>query len=186
MALTWNSLHEIFESLDDTRQSTLDLLSGFSTSQESFRASPDSWSIAEIAEHISLSEDRILKGIQRALTQAESAAVPQDPGSTISVSLAEMGRQAEGRKFKSPDATTPQPGATLTASVERMNRVRDDLRALRRCIETTDLRTATFPHPVFGPLNAYEWLAFMVKHEERHVGQMRAVMSAPGFPGPDS
>jgi len=30
------------------------------------------------------------------------------------------------------------------------------------------------PHPFFGPLNAYEWLLFIGKHEERHLGQNAA------------
>lgn len=184
MTVTWNNLNEIFDSLDGTRQSTLEFLGSLSVAQGSFRPGPDAWSIAEIAEHISLSEDRILKGIKRLLAQLESVGAARDPNARTAVSLEEMGRQAAGRKFKSPEGSTPQTGATISAGVERMSQVREELKALRQRIEGVDLSAATFPHPVFGPLNAYEWLAFMIKHEERHVGQMRAVTSAPGFPGP--
>jgi hypothetical protein len=34
---------------------------------------------------------------------------------------------------------------------------------------------ATFPHPVFGPLNAKEWLAFHQVHTMDHIGQVEAI-----------
>jgi hypothetical protein len=34
---------------------------------------------------------------------------------------------------------------------------------------------ATFPHPVFGPLNAKEWVAFHQVHTMDHIGQIEAI-----------
>jgi DinB superfamily len=38
-----------------------------------------------------------------------------------------------------------------------------------------DLRPYTFPHPVFGALNLYDWLRLIAYHELRHAKQIREV-----------
>ncbi len=35
--------------------------------------------------------------------------------------------------------------------------------------------TLSLPHPLFGPLTAYHWLAFVGAHEARHAAQIREI-----------
>jgi len=63
-----------------------------------------------------------------------------------------------------------------------MRRSRAAVMAMRTRIEAIDVSNVTFPHPVFGPLNLYEWLLFIGMHERRHLAQIDAVMSSPGYP----
>jgi hypothetical protein len=35
------------------------------------------------------------------------------------------------------------------------------------------LSTITHPHPLFGPLTLYDWIAFVGAHEARHAAQIR-------------
>jgi hypothetical protein len=41
---------------------------------------------------------------------------------------------------------------------------------------------ATFPHPVFGPLNAKEWLAFHQGHAMDHIQQIERIKADGGYP----
>ena len=34
-----------------------------------------------------------------------------------------------------------------------------------------------YPHPLFGPLSAYHWFAFIAAHEARHAAQIREIVS---------
>jgi hypothetical protein len=45
-------------------------------------------------------------------------------------------------------------------------------------VEATDLNATGYPHPAFGPLNLYEWLAFIGIHEARHLRQVEALLGA--------
>jgi hypothetical protein len=50
----------LLKHLQQTRQAFLDSISGLSDAQWTFKAGPDRWSIAEVAEHIAISETTIL------------------------------------------------------------------------------------------------------------------------------
>jgi hypothetical protein len=41
---------------------------------------------------------------------------------------------------------------------------------------------STFPHPVFGPLNAREWLAFHRLHAMDHIQQIERIKADGGYP----
>ena len=34
------------------------------------------------------------------------------------------------------------------------------------------LGTVSYPHPLFGPLNGYQWILVISMHERRHVAQI--------------
>ena len=45
-----------------------------------------------------------------------------------------------------------------------------------------DLRNHVFPHPVFGPMDAYQWLLVISGHSRRHTLQIEEVKADPNFP----
>jgi len=45
-----------------------------------------------------------------------------------------------------------------------------------------DLRAYAAPHPVFGTLDAMQWLLFAQAHIERHRAQVIGLTQRPGFP----
>jgi len=47
---------------------------------------------------------------------------------------------------------------------------------------SADLRQAAFPHPMFGPLDCYQWLLLIAAHGERHRAQAEEVMADANFP----
>src|SRR5438093_9739294 len=59
--LTQHDRDSLLKHLQQTRQAFLDSISGLSDAQWTFREGPDRWSIAEVAEHIAISETTILR-----------------------------------------------------------------------------------------------------------------------------
>jgi hypothetical protein len=92
-------------------------------------------------------------------------------------SLDEQVEQARTRKFVAPEEVRPSGAVSLADSLARLRKSRAALEALRPRIERADLSAATYPHPSFGPLNLYQWLAFIGIHEQRHLDQIERLLA---------
>jgi hypothetical protein len=179
--MAYTSVADIFEAIEQVRRSVYDRVAGLAAEQAAFRSEPDGWSPAQLAEHMCVSEERLAGAIQRYLTAAEAEGRPAASPAIAPVSLDRIQEQAKA-KFTSPEATKPSGALSIPEILERMRRSREDLMAMRPRLEAIDVSDVTFPHPVFGPLNLYEWVLFVGMHEQRHLRQIDAVMSSPTFP----
>ncbi|MGH9824891.1 MAG: DinB family protein, partial [Blastocatellia bacterium] len=137
-------------------------------------------------DHIGRSEEIIVSRFKQLLDEAkaESAAPSASPSESTgpvcffqSVSMEKVVEKARGQKFSAPARVAAHPDATIQQALDRMKKTRTDLLSLRPQIETLDLRDKRFPHPIFGELNIYEWLAFIGMHEKRHLDQIVARVS---------
>lgn len=177
--MTYTSVAQIIEEIDKTREKIYRRVEGLSEEQANTRPHPNAWTPREIIEHLSLIEDRLLRMMTMMLTKAESAgvhAVAATPVEMKPFSLDEFIARAGKEKYTAPEAVNPTGEATLADSLSKLRRSRDQLRDLRPRIEATDLSSVTYPHPAFGPLNFYQWLAFIGIHEERHLRQTESTL----------
>jgi DinB superfamily len=178
--MTYTSVAQIIEEIDRTRERLYQRVEGLTEEQANARPNPNAWTPTEIVEHLALIEDRLLRMMAMMLTKAESAGTPfaDAPVEIKPFSLDKYIESARGEKYLAPEAVRPSSNASLASSLAKMRRSREELRALRPRIEATDLSTVTYPHPAFGPLNFYQWLAFIGIHEERHLRQAESVLSS--------
>jgi hypothetical protein len=176
--MTYTSVAQIIEEIDKTRERLYQRVEGLTDEQARARREPDVWSLAEIVEHLSLIEGRLLQMMTMMLVKAEksadenvAAAVEFKPF-TLDAHI----EQGRAKKFVAPEAVSPSGRASLADSLAKLRRSRSELKALRPRIEARDLSSLTYPHPAFGPLNFYQWLAFIGLHEERHLRQAEAML----------
>jgi hypothetical protein len=159
---------------------------GLTDDEARARPEPDAWTPAEIVEHLSLIEGRLLQMMTMMLMKAESgnaeganAAAPSEvPFKFKPFTLDEFIERARGEKFVAPEAVAPSGTLSLADSLAKLRRSRAELKALRPRIEALDLSSVTYPHPAFGPLNFYQWLAFIGLHEGRHLRQVETVLAS--------
>lgn len=177
---TYTSVAEIYEAIDKTRERFYRRVEELSDEQASARPAPEAWSVAEIAEHLAIIERSVLRLVKGVLAQieaaggsSEGAAPPMKP-----FSLERHVERARVEKYVAPETVRPKGEARLADSLAHLRRSREELRALRPRLEASDLNAVSHPHPAFGPLNVYEWLAFIGVHEARHLRQAEAVLSA--------
>ena len=175
--MIYNSVAEIYEANDSARARLFESVEGLDDGQQSFRPEPGLWSVAEILEHLSLVEAQLVRLFQVVLRKAEAAGgagravdAPFAP-----ITLREVAERAATEKYKAPETAVPTGGVTLTDSIARLNQTRDALNELRPLIERLDCTQMLYPHPAFGPLNLYQWLAFMGLHQSRHRRQIEAL-----------
>ena len=180
--MTFNNLAEIFDAIDEMRTRLYTRLDGLTGEQERFRPAPDGWSIAEIVEHLAILEERLSKLFSIMITKAEASGARLSEGSSFRpVSLDEITERSLKEKYTAPEAVRPTGAATIADSLARLRHSREALHALRPRLETLDLTGATYPHPAFGPLDVYQWLALIGLHEGRHLRQIETLMAAPEF-----
>jgi len=173
--MNYNSVAEIFDDIDATRARLLHSVEGLSDADRNFRPTPEKWSAAEIVEHLSIIERRVTKLIASLLDKAEASGRPRDTAEPFApVSVAEFVEQSRAQKFDAPENVRPN-GAPLADSLSALRDSRAALRALRPRVEHADGRAIRFPHPAWGLLDLYQWIAFVVAHESRHLAQIEAL-----------
>ena len=163
--------------LQETRTKVLKSIEGVSEAQWTFKAGPDRWSIAEVAEHIALSESLIMGMIQGQMLQA-----PPRQGAGIPDEKLIAGLTDRTQKAQAPEVLKPvNKWATKEALVKDFNTARDATIAFVKTSKE-DLRAHAAPHPAFGPLDVHQWLLLIAGHSARHTAQIEEVKTSAGYP----
>ncbi len=165
--------------LAETRQKFLDSIAGLSQEQWAFKPGPDRWSIAEVAEHIAISESTILELIMEKIMKAP--AVPKDAAGPTDQKVIEMVTDRT-EKAQAPEMLRPtNKWATREALVGDFNTARERTVAYVKT-STEDMRGHSAPHPVMKMLDGYQWILLLSGHTARHTAQIQEVKSAAGYP----
>lgn len=158
-------------------------VNGLSEAQWSYRADPETWSIAEIAQHLLDSENRVFGRIQDLVTKDpatdDEIARTNGKGALMAERI-----PARATRVKAPlelvvTHTCDSPEAWTAAFREADAWKRDFL-----ATTSADLHRYVFPHFSFKELSAYQWVQMVSLHAERHVKQMEEVKAHPGYPAP--
>lgn len=180
--MIYHSVAEIFASIDETRESLQRRVAELNAAQENFRAASGGWSIADIVEHLTILEERLLKLMTMMVTKAESEGGQRAAEAVFTpVSLDQFAERSQREKYTAPEVVQPGGGIPVSDLLKRMQQSRAGLSALRPRLEAADLSAARYPHPAFGPLNLYEWLVLIGTHEARHLRQIEALMASPEY-----
>lgn len=180
MPIVCHSVEEIYALISQARERLEHSVSGLTTAQQRFKTSPNAWSVAEVIEHLALIEERLSGMIAMLVKRAAGAqhvhGVVFEP-----VSLDRFGGLVTER-IEAPPMMRPSGAISIADSLAKLRGSRAVLAELRPQVETHDLSAAVFPHPLFGALNAYEWLLFIGLHEGRHRKQIEKIIGARDFP----
>ena len=177
--LTQQERDTLAKHLDQTRQAFLAAISGVSDAQWKYQAGPDRWSIAEVAEHIAISETTLLQLVTDRVLK--SPAVPRDPNAVSDAKLLE-GLLDRSSKFQAPEMLRPtNRWATRDALAKDFAAAREKTTTYVKTT-TDDLRGHGAPHPVFKTLDGYQWIMLLSGHAARHTAQIDEVKTSAGYP----
>lgn len=165
---------------ETTRDNFLKSISGLSQKQWTFKPAPDRWSVAEVAEHITVSESTLFGLVQNAM---RSPAAPEKRAQVNGKDQLILEKVVDrSHKVQAPEILRPTgrwaTEADLTKAFE------DARKANIEYIRATDddLRDHFFDHPVLGILDCYQWLLLISAHSARHTAQIEEVKADPNFP----
>ena len=165
--------------LQQTRDAFLKSIDGVSEAQWKYKPAADRWSIAEVAEHIAISESLILGLITDKVLKGP-ALPPNTPLASTDTMLA--GLLDRSQKFQAPEFLQP---ATRWTSRDALTK--DFIAARTKTAEyvtsTADpLHAHGAPHPVFKMLDGYQWILLLSGHSARHTAQIEEVKASAGYP----
>jgi hypothetical protein len=176
--LTESEKKEGLAQLDRTRAGVIEATKGLSEAQWKFKPAPDRWSVAEVVEHIALSEDMLFENTTKKVMQAPPGKPDRDVKSTDQFVLTAIADRTN--KVKAPEPLVPTGGKSPQESLEHFQKSR--ARTMEFLKSTPDLREHVVDSPLGRPLDAYQWLLFISAHSERHTKQILEVKSDPNFP----
>ena len=178
-SLTQQERDSLLKHLQQTRQAFLDSIANVSDAQWTYRAGPDRWSIAEVAEHIAISETTILAIVTDQILKGP--AVPRNPNAIPDEKLL-AGLADRTSKFQAPEMLKPaNRWATRAALTKDFIAAREKTAAFVNT-STDDLHGHAAPHPVFKMLDGYQWVLLLSGHAARHTAQILEVKDSPGYP----
>jgi hypothetical protein len=170
-------LHWLEESSQEFHAAT----DGVTEEQWKWKPTPERWSVGETAEHIVLAEALLFDNVKKSIAApANPAWEEQTKGKTefiVQVMAPRLG------KAQAPEPIVPRNGMTLSQVKERFDQQRAEI---VKFASQTDLalkeHTEVHPFPIFGTLNAYQWLIYVPLHTERHDKQIAEVKATAGYP----
>ncbi len=167
--------------LDESQKEFFAAIDGVTEEQWKWKPAPERWSVGEVAEHIVLAEALLFDSVKTAIASpANTAWEEKTKGKTEFIERVMAPRLG---KAQAPEPIVPRNGLTLAQVRDRFQTQRAEI---TKFAAQTDLPlkelTAEHPFPVFGTLNAYQWLIYVPLHTERHDKQIAEVKATAGYP----
>ncbi|HWR51768.1 MAG TPA: DinB family protein [Bryobacteraceae bacterium] len=165
--------------LHATRKMVLDAIDGLSEAQWKFKPAPDRWSIAEIVEHLILTEESMMGWTKKVL---ETPAVEGRSASRAADEKLYAGYLDRSHKASAPAELRPSTGnwPTPAAAAQEFASRRD--RTLEYVRTTQDDLRGHLTKGPGGDMDAYQMVLLNAAHTERHMAQLNEVKAAPGYP----
>ena len=149
-------------------------LSGLSQNQLTFKMTPDSWSISEVAEHLAIAEPQYWQKVQDSMKQpAKTEKLEATDAAVLWYGIDRTNRQKTG-EARVPHGTYKTAADALAAFRKLRATMRDYAQST-----TDDLRSRKL---LEGNMDVYQWFLMISTHSQRHILQIREVKANAGYP----
>ncbi len=136
----------------------------------------NSWSVAEVLEHLSIVEGRITQLFSGRVAAAKAEGLRTEAEITPVVpTLDAAGFLDRSRRATAPDAAKPHEQLDATTAWARLESIRHGLNKAVLAGDGLAIGELVHAHPVLGSLNMYQWIVFVGLHEARHSAQIREI-----------
>ncbi|SDY76499.1 DinB family protein [Thermoactinomyces sp. DSM 45892] len=136
-------------------------------SNEQYNMKPDSsrWSIAQVLDHLILTERYIVSMISKVAKENELSHTPDKPIHFVA---------DRSRKVEAPDRLSPKADYYAKEElVQKLEQTRKRTQSFIAEHKEEELIKRSMPHPALGDLNLKQYIEFIGYHEERHLTQIR-------------
>ena len=138
----------------------------------------DRWSVAEVIEHCANVEKAVTRLFALRLQEAVANGLRKDPDVS---SLWEQRYEAmfldRGRRVSAPERAHPSGTLTADQAWQELDAARTAFLAVLDQYDGYALQDLTYPHPLIGELNFYQWVFAAGWHEARHALQIVEMLS---------
>jgi hypothetical protein len=149
-------------------------LSGLSQAQLTYKITPDSWSIADVAEHLAIAEPQYWEQLQKSV---------KEPPSTEKLEATDAGILWYGidRSNRQKTGEARVPHGTFKTAADALAAFRKLRVTMNDYAKSTgdDLRGRKL---LEGNMDVYQWFLMISTHSQRHILQIREIKAHGGFP----
>jgi hypothetical protein len=174
-------IQRLWDDLEAARADVLSEVAGLAQAQADWRPREGEWSVGEVIHHLTIAEVATGK-LTTKLTREAEAAGPRPPFPADYVAVAPLPPWPAG-PAQAPPVVWPEHGQPLPALIDGLKATRARSRQSIERLATVDPRRLVFKHFRLGDLDLAQWWALQVQHDRIHLGQLRDIKRAPGFPG---
>jgi hypothetical protein len=170
-------LAALYARMEKVREETLAALSRLND-EEFSRRQGEEWSAAQILHHILMAETGTSKVIRKAIKTA-GGTMPRYPGDDSVLSVRELPKSPG--MFRAPEVIEPASPPGRDELLRLARETREQTAASFALLASVDPRAATFPNPLYGELDLYEWPSVAILlHETDHQRQIRDLLARLG------
>ena len=179
--MSWpKAVDALWREIEAARADVLGAVTGVSQAQSEWRPAPNEWSIGEVIDHLTVSE--IATGKLTTKLTKEAAA-----GGALAVFPHDLTEFAAlpvpaSASANAPESVWPTPGKPIGELLATMRATRERSRQSFDRLAACDPRTLRFKHVRLGDLDLAQWWRLAADHDRVHLGQIREIKRAAGFP----
>jgi hypothetical protein len=159
-----------------TRKQVLDVVAGLSDAQMNYRPAPEKWSIRDVLEHLTLSEESIMAFSTTGLKRSEPKPETRMEDAKFIAIVADRSRPAQAPEMLRPSGKWK----TRQALADEFRARRD--RNIAWIRSTQEPLRHTYTKMPMGVVDTYQALLMIPSHTERHLAQISEVKSSAGYP----
>ncbi|TRO66501.1 DinB family protein [Christiangramia sabulilitoris] len=170
---------DVFEYLEETRMALEEEVDGLSEEQMSYQASDDSWSVAEIVEHVIIVEGALKSMLEARINSGETL----DQKEEVKMTDEEVVGFITDRSGTIQTQDQFQPSGKFSSSEEALEAFEDQRENIVEWLKESDADMRNYVNEFpFGKIDAYQTVLFMAGHTARHTAQIEELKSNPEFP----
>lgn len=170
---------DIFEYLEETGEALEESIEGLTDEQMQYKPDAESWSIAQIIEHINTVEAGLKSMLEGKFAEDETPELRAELKMTDEQILGFITDRSQKVK------TQPQfePSGTFNTADEALEAFKDQREDIVDFLKDSDVDMRNYINDFpFGKIDAYQTVLFMAGHTARHTDQIEEVKQDTGFP----
>ena len=168
-------LREVTAFLEAQRDGVRAAAHGIPDDAWTIRATAEGWSPAEIMDHLRIVEHGIVRLMQKFVPELQASDARETATSSI-LDQAFIARTLDRSvRIDAPPRVMPTRAPDRDTALTAMDAERAALLQAIAAADGLALGDVSWPHPVLGTLDLYQWLVFVGAHEGRHAAQLRVL-----------
>jgi uncharacterized damage-inducible protein DinB len=169
-------LAEIVRYVDDRRAELESAAGRLPYERWSEQPASDEWSVAQVFDHLQMTESGIARLLAKRIARAKEAGVGPERSDESVLRALDFFPVVDGPKRQAPQIVAPRADARAPDVHDALRRSRADLHAALRDGDGLALDEITATHPALGVINLYQWVLFVGQHEARHTRQVEEIV----------
>lgn len=166
----------LYKALGEKREQLFSVLRNYSDDVLNQKPSAESWSVAEVIQHLMAADFATLRYLQKKTLDTSRS---KNAGLTNKIRLGLLKLAfALPFKYKAPPVTTPKERSHLSL-IEmdvKWKQIHDDTLSLINKLNDQDFKKELWLHPIGGKMNLFQMINFSNVHFDRHKEQIHRTL----------